>query len=230
MRLELVVLFVVAFVAVIGLMQAEFSGMAVADSALAHYPSIFGLDFNALIIKGKMRSPEEITAANLIISRLPEQYALIQQALHAKGIMQESLLPQYFQDKIVTDDQVDYRATDAILVGSLCHNSAIAHLLGVIDCVSYFKPGEGMVKYIESSGHKYVIFTGYGGDEVLSSVLFFLSELQLGKINSNELRIDSSTKVPLRDPRWFGEYTTTPSYRDTMKNKVFVLGEWMDLR
>jgi hypothetical protein len=79
----------------------------------------------------------------------------------------------------------------------------------------YFQPGEGMVKYVESGGRKYVIITGYSGEEVLAAAVNFLSELQLNKIGGNELRIDSTTKVPLRDPRWYGEYTTSSKYRDT---------------
>jgi len=229
MRTELLILVVVALVAVAGLMQAGFSGMTVVEPTLAHYPSIFGPDFNAVIIKGRMKSPEELTAANIIISRLTEQYKLIRQSMYERGILQKSLFAQDLQNKIFTEDQVDYRTTDAILIGSLCHNSAIAHLLGVIDCMHYFEPGEGLVKLMEAGGHRYLIITGYSGDEVLAATTFFLSELQLNKLDSNELRIDSATKVPLRDPRWYGEYTT-PSYRDTQKNKVFILGQWMDLR
>ncbi|MBD3303760.1 hypothetical protein GF343_01320 [Candidatus Woesearchaeota archaeon] len=227
MRLELVVLFVVAVVAVVGLLQANFSGLAVAGiPELASYPLMFGPDFDAVIIKGGTMSPEEITASNLVISRLVGQYRLLHQAMYEQGV-DFSEEPQY---KVFTDDKVDYRTTDAVLIGSLCHNTAIANLLDVIDCMHYFQPGEGMVKYIESGGRRYVVFTGYSGDEVLASAVNFLSELQLNKIEGNELRIDSSAKVPLRDPMWYGEYTTNPTYRDTRKNKVFVLGEWMDLR
>lgn len=226
MRLELVVLFVVAFVAVVGLMQANFSGMVVAEPALASYPQMFGPGFDAVVIKGSTRSPEEITASNLIIARLASQYELLHQELYATGVdFSEDL-----QYKILTHDKIDYRTTDAVLIGSICHNSAIAKLLGVIDCMHYFQPGEGMVKYIESGGRKYVVITGYSGEEVLAAAVNFLSDLQLNKIESNELRIDSIAEVPLRDPMWYGAYTTNPTYRDTRKNKVFVLGEWMDLR
>ncbi|MBW3004323.1 hypothetical protein KY310_00630 [Candidatus Woesearchaeota archaeon] len=215
MRTELLALLVVALVAFVGLMQIEFSGMVVAEPNLAYYPYMFGPDFDAAIIKGRMRFPEELAAANLIISRLPEQYELLKQALYKQGIEQDSVFAQDLQYKIFTEDDVDYRVTDAVMIGSLCHNTAIAKLLDVIDCITYFQPGEGMVKYVESNDHKYVVITGYSGDEVLSAAVYFLSELQLRKIQGNELRIDSTTKVPLRDPRWYGEYTTSSNFRDT---------------
>jgi len=230
MRLEFIILFAVALVGLIGLMQLNSTGMVVKEPTLAHYPSFFGTDFDAVIIKGKMRSPEEINAVNLVIDRLPQQYSLLRQAMYAKGVAVPVLTSDELQRKIFVEDQIDYMQTDAVLVGSLCHNSAIAHLLGVIDCVHYFKPGEGIVKLIDSGGHRYLIITGYSGDEVLAATIFFLSELQLDKLDSKELKIDSTMHVPLRDPAWYGEYTTTPSYRDTMKYKVFVLGQWMDLR
>lgn len=230
MRTELATLFVVALVGIIALMQLNSTGMAVTEPTLAHYPSFFGTDFDAAIIKGKMRSPEEINAANLIIGRLPEQYSLVRQVLYEKGVSVPVLTSDDLQRKIFVEGQVDYTQTDAILIGSLCHNSAIAHLLGAIDCVHYFEPGEGLVKLMDSGGHRYLIITGYSGDEVLAAVIFFLSELQLKKLDSKELRIDSTMQIPLRGPGWYGEYTTTPSYRDTRKDKIFVLGEWVDLR
>jgi hypothetical protein len=176
---------------------------------------MFGPDFDAVIIKGSMRFPEEITAVNLIIDRLVDQYALVRQAQYEAGVGQDVLFAEDLQHKIFTEDKFDYRTSDAILIGSLCHNTAIAKLLGIIDCMHYFQPGEGMVKYVESGGRKYVIITGYSGEEVLAAAVNFLSELQLNKIGGNELRIDSTTKVPLRDPRWYGEYTTSSKYRDT---------------
>jgi len=228
MRLELVVLFVVAFVAVIGLMQSSYSGMAAADiPELASYPQMFGPGFDAFIIKGSMRFPEEITAANLIIDRLIRHYAPINQAQYKQDVEQAPFSIEALPYKIVTEDEVDYRTVDAILIGSLCHNPAIAKLLGVIDCIHFFQPGEGMVKYVESGSHKYVVITGYSGEEVLAAAVNFLSELQLGKVNSNEVRVDSTTKIPLRDPRWYGEYTTSPNIRDarTVGISLVKLGE-----
>jgi len=232
MRTELLALLIVVLVAFVGLVQIEFSGMAVVEPNLAYYPYLFGPNFDAVIIKGRMRFPEELAATNLIVSRLPAQYEIMKQALYKQGIEQDSLFAQDLQYRIFTEDEIDYKTTDAILIGSLCHNTAIAKLLDIIDCTHYFQPGEGMVKFIESGRHKYIIITGYSGDEVLASAVYFLSELQLNKIQGNELRIDSTTKVPLRDPRWYGEYTTSPNFRDTRTIKgvsLVKLGEGFSL-
>jgi len=162
-------------------------------------------------------------ATNLIVNWLPEQYALIHQALYQHGIPHERMITQNLPYKVFSEDEADYTKQSAILIGSVCHNSDIAHLLDVIDCKSYFKPGEGMVKLIRENDKFYVLFTGYSGDEVLAVTRVFLSQLQLRKVEGTELRIDSTTNIPLRDPQWFGPYSS-PSVRTTRTREANVLG------
>lgn len=224
MKTSTITLIIIAVVAIIAVLQLNITGMATQEVNLKYYPSFFGPDFDAYVIKGKIKSPEEMMAANIIVSRLPEQYEMIRQALYQYGIPQGRMTAQDLQYKVVNEVDTDYTQNNAILVGSICHNSDIAHLLGVIDCMSFFKPGEGMVKLVEANDKYYVIFTGYTGDEVLAVTRAFLSELQLNKIDSKEFKIDSTTQIPLRDPQWYGEYTTTPSVRSTRSRDVNVLG------
>jgi len=224
MKPSIITLLIVAIVAVVAVLQLNLTGMAVEDVNLKYYPSFFGPDFDAYVIKGKIKSPEEMTATNIIVSRLPEQYELIRQMLYQYGIPQGRMFAKDLQYKVVNEQDTDFTKSNAILIGSVCHNSNIANLLDAIDCRSFFKPGEGMVKLIEADNNYYVLFTGYSGDEVLSVTRAFLSELQLNKIDSKEFRIDSTTQIPLRDPQWYGEYTTSPSIRSTRSRDVNVLG------
>lgn len=228
MRLELLVFFAVAFAAVVSLLYPAFTGLAAERPVLAYYPQMFGPGFDAVVIKGSVRSPAEIAAANLVIGRLSAQYELVRQARYERGMSRQPLAG--LQSKIYTDSEIDYRTTDAVMIGTLCNNPAIADLLKISNCELYFEPGEGLVKFVQSGGQDYVIITGYDGTAVLNAARYFFSELQLNQVESNELRVDFTTRIPLHNPLWYGSYTTSSGFRDTRSDKVFVLGQWRDLR
>lgn len=156
MKSELLVFLAVALVAVIPLLQISFTGMQTYSGlTLAEYPKFFFADnaFNAAIIKGNMEQPGERLAANTIANQLSYY----------------TTYPEAMQNKIIASSKIDYRTTDAIIIGIPCHNYAVSELLGISNCNAYFKPGDALIKIVEANNHKYVVVTGYSGDDVFSA-------------------------------------------------------------
>ncbi|MBW2973947.1 hypothetical protein KY346_06185 [Candidatus Woesearchaeota archaeon] len=214
MRNALIILLMVVLVAALGfMMPGQTTGMA---PTLSQYPTFFGPEFDAVIIKGKTRDMGEITAANLIIERLPDQYMLMKR-IRPDLVM--SLPPEGLANRVFVEDEIDYKTTDAILVGIPCHNKAIAELLNAQDCRTFFPPGEGFVKLMDKDGHTYLIITGHSDGDVLNAARYFLSALQLGKLDSNQISVSRQAEgTPLRGAR------TTPSARTTRTDELSALG------
>lgn len=178
----------------IALMQVSQTGMFEFDEyKLQDYPYYFftGHTFNAFIIKGAERGVGEKSAANLIINEIPEQYRILRSMPYAgHGYYQIRVFPEALQGsvKIYGKDRFDYRIKNGIVIGAICHNQIVPWLLGVNNCNSYFRPGEGMIKLVEANAHIYVIITGYGDQEVWATANLFVDMVNRGTIKGTEIR------------------------------------------
>lgn len=186
MRTELLIFLIVAVIAAIGFVQVKTTGMDIfAQNTLEDYPKYFFTDnaFNAVIIKGNMEQPEERLATNMLVNQLSHF----------------TTYPEGMQNKIIASDKIDYTTTNAIVVGIPCHNYAVSALLGIRNCNTYFKPGEGLIKLVMLDENTYVVVTGYSGREVFNAALLLTSHT---KIKGTEIQIltkkmQESVYVPL---------------------------------
>jgi hypothetical protein len=173
MKTELVIFLIVAVIAAIGFVQVKTTGMDIfAQNTLEDYPKYFFTNnaFNAVIIKGNMEQPEETLAANMLVNQLSRY----------------TTYPEGMQNKIIASDKVDYTATNAIVIGIPCHNYAVSALLGITNCNTYFKPGEGLIKLVMLDENTCVVVTGYSGREVFNAALLLTSHT---KIKGTEIKI-----------------------------------------
>jgi len=177
----------------IALMQVSTTGLLeFTEYNLQGYPYYFftGHTFNAFIIKGSERGVGEKSAANLIINELPNQYRFLRRTKYGAGYYQIRVFPEALLGsvKIYGKDRFDYRMKNGIVIGTPCHNRVVAELLGINNCKTYFRPGEGMIKLVEANGHIYVVITGYGDDEVWATANLFVDMVNQGKIKGTEIR------------------------------------------
>jgi len=177
----------------IALMQVSQTGMFEFDEyKLQGYPYYFftGHTFNAFIIKGAERGVGEKNAANLIINEIPNQYRFLKRTEYGGGYYQIRVFPEALQGsvKIYGKDRFDYRMKNGIVIGAICNNQIVPWLLGVNNCNSYFRPGEGMIKLVEANAHIYVIITGYGDQEVWATANLFVDMVNQGNIKGTEIR------------------------------------------
>ncbi|MBD3303759.1 hypothetical protein GF343_01315 [Candidatus Woesearchaeota archaeon] len=177
----------------ITLMQVSTTGLLdFTEYKLQGYPYYFftGHTFNAFIIKGSERGPGEKSAANLIINELPNQYRFLRRTDYGGGYYQIRVFPEalYGSVKILGKDRFDYRMKNGIVIGTPCNNRVVAELLGINNCATYFRPGEGMIKLVQAHGHIYLIISGYGDDEVWAASNLFVDMVNRGKIQGTEIR------------------------------------------
>lgn len=195
----------IALVLVLGLIHVETAGMQTFGYyTLLDYPFVFfdGKTFNAIISKGEIRDSGEIQAANLFITQLPEQYRLLERVGSGQGAgngySQIRIFPEELQNKIRTGPY-NYQAQNGIIIGTPCNNRIAAELLGITDCETYFRPGDGMVKLIEAYGNIYLIVTGYSGDAVFMAAKRFMSLAYSRQLSGTEIWVSSETvDLPLR--------------------------------
>ena len=178
----------------ISLIQVSTTGMyEFYEYNLEGYPYYFftGRTFNAFIIKGETRDSGEISAANLIINSIPEQFRLLSEISYpGHGFYQTRIFPEELQGsvKIFNKDRFDYRIKNGIVIGTPCNNALVPALLGNPDCRAYFEPGQGMVKLVEAHSHIYVVITGYGDQEVWATANAFVDGINRGTIRGKEFR------------------------------------------
>jgi hypothetical protein len=177
----------------VALMQMSATGLyQFAEYKLQGYPYYFftGHTFNAFIVKGAERGVGEMNAANLIINEIPNQYRFLKRTEYGGGYYQIRVFPEALLGsvKIYGKDRFDYRMKNGIVIGTPCNNQVVSWLLGINNCGTYFKPGEGMIKLVEANGHIYVIITGYGDDEVWATANLFVDMVNRGKIKGTEIR------------------------------------------
>lgn len=222
MKTELLIFLIVVFVAAIPLVQIGFTGLQTYSGyTLADYPYLFGQYFDAAIIKGSTSDSGEVTAVNLFLTVLPVYYRVTQRPRWQEGYYQ--IFPEKLIGKTFRENEIDYTTTDAIVIGTPCHNSVVAKLLNIVDCQNYFQPGQGLVKLVEANNHTYLVATGYSGVEIWAISNYFMAESQLGRPKTTELRVNSIKNIanmPLRTgkPEW------QAGYRPTAKNELNILG------
>lgn len=186
MKSELLIFLIVAVIAAIGFVQVKTTGLDIfAQNTLEDYPKYFFTNnaFNAFIIKGNMEQPEERLASNMIINQLSYY----------------TTYPEGMQNKVFASDKIDYTTTNAIVVGIPCHNYAVSELLGITNCNTYFKPGEGLIKLVMQDENTYVVVTGYSGREVFNAALLLTSHTKIlgTEIKTRTRTVQEAVYIPL---------------------------------
>lgn len=193
MELRKIVMITIYVLLVMTLINLESTGLVSFDRfTLEGYPYYFfdGHVFNANIIKGDVRDSGEISAANLIINSIPEQYRSLQRTKYGGGYYQVRVFPEELQGKVFVynKDKFNPRMKNGIVIGTPCHNDFVAHLLGIKDCRRYFSPGQGLVKVVEAYGQVYIVITGYGAEEVWATANAFVDGINRGILTGTEFR------------------------------------------
>jgi hypothetical protein len=157
---------------------------------LAEYPGMFFdvRDFNALIIKGDVREAGEINAANYLLTRIPKKYLVLVPIEYGGGYYSIRAREQVLGGKVRLASQVSELTTNAIIIGTPCHNVWIQKLLNIVDCENYLKPNEALVKLMTANGHDVLILTGYDGVMVYEATKY-LHERPPFLLQARELKL-----------------------------------------
>ncbi|MBI4145842.1 hypothetical protein HY489_00730 [Candidatus Woesearchaeota archaeon] len=147
---------------------------------LSDYPGMFFREtFNATIIIGDMRDPEELAAANYFLTVLPKHHF-------------ELPLDPYDQQIDIANipvqkaSEVETLAGHAIIIGTPCTNNWIQRLLHTVPCNSTLAQNEALVKLTKVDNNNVLVIAGSNGKMTLEATKYFHEQ---GQWLADELRI-----------------------------------------
>lgn len=152
------------------------STAAVAQN-IADYPYFLFTEreFNAYIIKGDLRSDQEITAANLVINTLPSLYRPIFRIHDGYNFYRIRADPRTVSASVRLASQVPVLDKPAIIVGTPCNNEWARRVLKFENCNS-IPADEGMVLLGTYNNQLVILITGGSPEMVLSAAQWLHSE------------------------------------------------------
>ena len=220
MRTETIIVSIIIMVALVGLLPLVVpndTGLVI-DELPAY---VFGPDFDAVIITGETIGHDESNAIDLVAATIPKQYATVSRPLrYGEPTLEWPYMG--IQKAIISEKEIDFSQVDAIVIGTLCHNSVAKQLLNVHDCELYFRKGTGFIKLVERFGHNYLIITGYNEKDVLDATKYFVNNFNIAKLRGRNIEylINDQKAVQFNFPKYY----TSPSVRTTSKDTLSILG------
>ena len=159
---------------------------AVAAQGIADYPYLFfsEKEFNAYIIKGDLRSAQEITASNLIINMLPALYRPIYRIDDSYDFYRIRADSSTIVKNIRIASKLSFLDRPAIIIGTPCNNEWVRKVLKAGNC-NVISAEEGFVVLVLYNNQQVLLVTGGSPEMVLAAAQWLQSENHfryLGKV------------------------------------------------
>lgn len=151
--------------------------VSVSAQTIAEYPNLFfeGREFTADIIKGDLRTVEEITAANLIVNKVPELYRPIFRAGGGFNFYRIRANPESINRRVFVASEVSELTSSSILVGTPCTNEWVRNVLEIKNC-NVFPANHGYIIMGSHDGIPVLVITGGSPEMVLKASDWLHSE------------------------------------------------------
>ncbi len=154
------------------LLSASVSAQTIAD-----YPTFLfsGRNFNAYIIKGDLRSPEEITASNLVINELPRTYGPRFGRYPRSFYYEVRANPKAVSESVRVASEVEILDKPAIIIGTPCNNDLVRKIINSENC-NVLSADQGYVALSVYENQLTVLITGGSPEMVLRAARWLHSD------------------------------------------------------
>ncbi len=146
-----------------------FSTVAVAQT-IADYPYFFFIerDFQAYIIKGDLRAPEENSASNLVLNEIPKMYAPTYRIHDGYNFFRIRADPLTIPQNVRFASEVLILDRPAIIVGTPCNNDWVRRVLEFENC-NVLPADQGLILLGKYQEQPVLVITGGSPEMVLSA-------------------------------------------------------------
>jgi hypothetical protein len=206
--------------------------MPVAAQTIADYPYFLFTDrtFNAYIIKGDLRTEQEISASNLVINSLPKLYRPMFRVYNGFDFYSIRADERTVVENVRLASQVQYLDKPAVIIGTPCTNEWARRVLRLEEC-NAIPADKGLVIVGGHNGQLVVLITGGSPEAVFAAAKwlhspdhfrFFSRVARVGmRTGLSSMRIGNGDLLEIGEP--IGQVTpaiTVGSYpvRDTRSN------------
>ncbi len=149
----------------------------VTAQTIADYPYFLfnERNFTGYIIKGDLRTAEEITATNLVVNNLPKLYRPMFRILDGFNFYQMRADPTIVSKSVRLASQVSSLDRPAIIVGTPCTNEWVRKILNLSNC-NIFPGDTGIVVLGTYKKQPVILVTGGSAKSVLEASEWLHSE------------------------------------------------------
>ena len=150
---------------------------AVAAQTIADYPTFLFSErnFSAYIIKGDLRSSEEITASNLVVNSLPGMYAPRFRVYDGYNFYQIRADPKAVGSSVRIASEIEILDKPAIIIGTPCNNELVRKIIKAENC-NVLSADQGYVALSLYEGQLVVLITGGSPERVLKAAQWLHSD------------------------------------------------------
>jgi hypothetical protein len=154
-----------------------FLSTAVAAQSIADYPYFLFAErqFNAYIIKGDLRAPDEIIASNLVINDLPKMYAPRYRVYNGYNFYQIRADPKTVSGGVMLASEVVALDKPAIVIGTPCTNDWVRKIIKAEQC-NVLSADQGYVALSVYENQLVVLVTGGSPEMVLKAAKWLHSD------------------------------------------------------
>ena len=150
---------------------------AVAAQTIADYPYFLFSErtFNAYIIKGDLRTAEEITASNLVVNSLPEMYAPRFRVHDGFNFYQIRADSKTIGANVRIASEVSFLDRPAVVIGTPCTNDLVRKIIKAEQC-NVLSADQGYVALSVYENQPVVLITGGSPEMVLKAAQWLHSD------------------------------------------------------
>jgi hypothetical protein len=150
---------------------------AVTAQTIADYPAFLFSErnFNAYIIKGDLRSAEEITASNLVINELPQTYGPRFGRYPSSFYYEVRANPKAVSEGVRVASEVGILDKPAIIIGTPCNNDLVRKIIKAENC-NVLSADQGYVSLSVYENQLVVLITGGSPEMVLKAARWLHSD------------------------------------------------------
>ncbi len=148
-----------------------------AAQTIADYPTFLfsERDFNAYIIKGDLRSIEEITASNLVINELPRTYGPRFGRYPRSFYYEVRADPKAVSESVRFVSEIEILDKPAIIIGTPCNNDLVRKIIKAENC-NVLSADQGYVALSVYEDQLVLLITGGSPEMVLKAARWLHSD------------------------------------------------------